>query len=614
MTNRPNILWIMSEDFPPRTGAYGDPLANTPNLDSIADDGVLFENAFCASPVCAPSRFSIITGVYPWSMSPGQHMQAKATVPDDVRTYAELLREAGYYAINNAKTHYNSDIDEQAIWDDCSLSAHWRGRPTPDTPFFAAFMPQPTHESALFHEKIGPVSPNAVDVPAYLPDNDAVRSDIARYYSAIEKLDSEVGQLLDELRADGLYDETIIIWTSDHGGVWPRSKRFVYDEGLQIPLVVRIPEKWRALSPWAPGERVDTAVGQIDMTPTVLALAGIKAPAHMQGAALFGADVDEPAGVVFGGRDRMDERWDLMRTARDNRFRYIRNYAPDLPWGQHYAFPWLAKSWQSYEQEHLAGTLNEVQDAFWGDKPAEELYDVVADPDEVNNLIDDPVHDADAKRMRALVDEHMLAVFDNGLIPEGSFIEGWHSSRDAQAYPLRRAMDVAATAIQRDPAAIPHLVEALADDNDIIRFWGARGLVMLREKAAPARDALRAALTDPSAHVRVATAWATLYAGDRDAAVAALLAHLDARQPWQIRLLALNALTYAPTPVIEALPAVEALHDDDQQYLRGAARYLHLVLRDEYTPDAKDVFDVTTFMARLPATMRSGAASGVDSR
>lgn len=605
MSNRPNILWIMSEDLPPRSGAYGDTLARTPNLDSLSLDGVLFEKAFSTSPVCAPSRFSVITGVYPWSMAPGQHMQAEAQVPADLPTYAQLLRAAGYYAVNNNKTHYNSTIDENAIWDECSPTAHWRRRPTSETPFFAAFMPQETHESAVYRQPIGSVAVTDVEVPEFLPDTPEIREDIARYYSAIEKLDEQVGVILDELREDGLYESTIIIWTSDHGGVWPRSKRFVYDEGLQIPFVVRVPEAWQGLSPWDPGTRVDMAVGQIDITPTVLALAEAEVPAHMQGVALLGANAPEPLGIVFGGRDRMDERWDLMRTARDGRFRYIRNYAPDLPWGQHYAFAWLAAGWQSYEREHLAGNLTPVQEAFWRDKPAEELYDTIADPDETRNLIDDPTFTFDVQRLRRAVDEHMVDVVDNGLIPEGHDAEGWFASRDENTYPLRRVMDVAAVAIRRDPAAIPQLVESLRDSNDIIRFWGARGLVMLREAAAPATDAIAEALADVSPHVRVVAAWAALYTEERAAAMRVLIDHLRTESPWQIQLLSVNALTFAPASAVEALPAVEALFDVDQEYVRGAARYLRLVLRGEYAPEAKNIFDVAKFVANL-----SNASSG----
>lgn len=595
---RPNILWLMSEDLSPRGLAFGDPLARTPTIDRLAREGVLFENAFCTSPVCAPSRFSLITGVYATSCGPAHQMRARAQVPPELDTYPALLREAGYYCTNNAKTDYNSDLDKDAIWGESSDSAHWRSRPD-RAPFLAVFNPNDTHESALFREQVTYVSPEQVRVPPYLPDTPEIRADLARYYTAIEKVDIVFAERIRELEEDGLLEDTVIVYSSDHGGVGPRSKRFCYDEGLRVPLIVRIPERFAHLSRWRPGERVSTAVSHIDVAPTLLALGGVPVPATMQGRPLFGSGARGPEGLAFGGRNRMGERYDMVRTVRDDRYRYIRNYSPHRPYGQHVAFMWMAKGYQSWEAEHLAGRLTPTQEAFWREKPAEEFYDTHADPDEVQNLIDAPEHAERIARMRTLLDEHMLAVNDNGFIPEGSPIEGYTASRVPGAYPLREAMALAARAIEREPANIDCFIDALKHDNEVIRYWGAEGLVMLGQANASAGAALSAALRDPSPQVRIAAAEAFALTQKPEEAVAVLGEFLRPDESAAVTMQALGALYYVGPAAGAVVDRLAALAETSRHGgVRSAARYLLLRVRGEYTPSAA-LFDWEHFMRQL---------------
>jgi arylsulfatase A-like enzyme len=585
---RPNILWLMSEDCSPHGEAYGDPLARTPTIDRLAREGVLFENAFCTSPICAPSRFSLITGVYASSCGPAHQMRAIAHVPPEVATYAALMRGHGYYCTNNSKTDYNSDIDPNAIWDESSDFAHWRNRPE-GAPFLAVFNADDTHESAIFQEasplgvepaKITYASPDEVRVPAYLPDTPEIRADIARYYTAIEKVDTIFAGLIGELEQDGLVRDTVIIYSSDHGGVGPRSKRFCYDDGLRVPLIVRVPERFAHMSPWRPGERVDTAVSHIDVAPTLLALGGADIPATMQGRPLFGSAAKPPVGLAFGGRNRAGARYDMVRTIRDSRYRYIRNYAPHRPHGQHSGYMWRAKGYQSWETEHLAGVLSPVQEAFWQEKAAEEFYDTEADPDEVDNIISAPEHAGRIARMRALLDEHILAVNDNGFIPEGSSIEGYHASRVPDAYPLSEVMDLAASAIKREPANLGRFVDALGHRNEVVRYWGAQGLLMLGTGSAAAADALRAALGDRSPQVRIAAAEAYALTQEVAAPLAVLGDLLDCA-PGPVTLQALNAVTYigaAATAVIDKVAALAEMNDENNG---PAARHLLHRLRGD---------------------------------
>ncbi|MFC0038560.1 sulfatase-like hydrolase/transferase [Actinomadura rayongensis] len=594
--SRPNILWLMSEDCSPHGAAYGDVLGRMPAIDRLAREGVLFEQAFCTAPVCAPSRFSLITGVHAASHGPAQHMRAVSPFPDALDTYAELLREAGYYCTNNAKTDYNTDLDKDAVWDESSATAHWRDRPD-GAPFLAVFNPMDTHESALFHEPVTTVSPEQVRVPEFLPDLPEIRADLARYYTAIEKVDRVFTRLLRELEEDGLWEDTVVLYSSDHGGVGPRSKRFCYDEGLRVPLVVRVPARFAHLSPWRPGERVTTAVSHIDLAPTLLSLADVRVPASMQGRPLLGRAAEPPAGLAFGGRDRMGERYDFVRTVRDERYRYLRNYAPHRPYGQHVAYMWMARGYQAWEAAHLAGTLDEPTDRFFRPKPAEELYDLAEDPDETHNLADDPRHAERLATLRDLLDAHLLRVNDNGFIPEGSPLQGYGPSREPGAYPLREVMALAATAITRDPANLATFVTALTDAHEVIRYWAAQGLLMLGADAAPAATALETALDDPSAHVRIAAAEAYGLAVDGPRGVVVLAQALSPEHPPPIRLQALNALVYLGTDAALAEDGLTAAADADHPGVRSAARYLLLRLRGDYTPDTV-VFDNDHFDAQ----------------
>jgi len=595
---RPNILWLMSEDCPPKNAAYGDALARTPTIDRLAREGTVFENAFSVAPVCAPSRFALLTGIYPTSAGPAHNMRAAAHAANDLRTYPQEIRAAGYYCANNAKTDYNCDVDPARIWDDSSASAHWRNRPA-GAPFLAVFNPVATHESAVFFEAITDVLPEQVRVPAYLPDIPEVRKDMARYYTAIAKMDRALAERLDELEQDGLLEDTIIIYSSDHGGVSPRSKRFCYDEGLQVPLIIRVPERWKAEFPWAAESRVRPAISQIDLAPTLIAIAGGNIPPQMQGRPIAAPPRGGEPRYAFSARDRMDERYDMIRTVRDERYRYIRNYAPHRIYGQHSAFAWMAAAYQGWEREHLAGSLSEVQDAFWRTKAAEELFDTHIDPDETVNLIDDPQLARVAQRLRAALDRHILDTNDNGFLPEGSAVEGYHPSRQPHSYPLQHIMHLAELAIARSTHHVHIFAETLASPDETARFWAAQGCLMLGAGAHPARPELLRTLTDPSLPVRIVAAEALTHVGHGNEAVAALRQLLRERSDAPVLLQALNALTYIGDIAAPAEAELLSMVDHRDEYVRGAARYLKLKLGGTYTPESV-VFDIESRMAKQP--------------
>jgi len=311
---RPNILWISTEDISLDLGCYGDSYAVTPNLDCFAAESVRYDNAFTPAGVCAPVRSGIITGMYPTTIGTN-NMRCKGVPPAQVRCFTEYLRAAGYYCTNRRKTDYQFAPPITA-WDDCSGKGHWRNR-AKGQPFFSVINITTTHESKIRsrYEQLKH-DPARAKLPPYYPDTPVVRKDWARYCDIITTMDQQVGQILQQLEDDGLAEETIVWFWGDHGRGLPRAKRWLYDSGLHVPLIIRVPEKFRKLAnpvdPAAlePGTVSDDLISFIDFGPTVLSLAGVKVPTHIQGRPFLGTQKAPPRKYIFAARDRMDEAYD----------------------------------------------------------------------------------------------------------------------------------------------------------------------------------------------------------------------------------------------------------------------------------------------------------------
>lgn len=524
---RPNILWLVSEDNDPLLGCYGDPLAHTPTIDRLAKEGVLYERCF-TNPVCAPSRFTLITGTFAATAGPAQHMRAQGKIPDWLKGFPIYLGAAGYYTTNNAKTDYNAPIEPKKTWSDQGKDAHWRNRMVATQPFFSVFNHEVTHESCLFPAKesplsLPPVDPATVRIPPYQPDTPEIRADWARYYNHIALMDAQVAAKLADLEKAGLAENTIVFYYSDNGGTLPRSKRFLQQSGTRVPLIVYYPPKWKHLAPAAAGTRIKDPVCFADFAPTVLSLAGVEVPKHMQGHAFAGpAKAAPPAEFVYCTRDRMDERYDMMRSVMDSRWLYIRNFRPDLAYVQHLEYMFKARGYQSWARMAEEGKLTPATAQFWGQKPSEELYDMDADPDSVRNLATDPATRETLERMRAALHRHTIEINDNGFVPEGSALEGYDASRKEGAYPIERVYATALLASDRNPANLPKLIEALKDESEPVRWWAAQGCTILGAPAASAEAALRRALEDSSAQVQVAAAEALGAIGKSELALAVL--------------------------------------------------------------------------------------------
>lgn len=592
---RPNVLWLSCEDMGPHLGCYGDPVARTPVLDALAAAGCRYTHCFTTAPVCAPNRSSIITGVHATTLG-SHHMRSggegadpslKPTLPKDVECFPALLRRAGYYCTNNNKEDYNF-IRPDDVWDDSSKTAHWRNRGDKAQPFFAVFNYTGTHESQLFARKdaLGErTDPQTVTPPPFHPDTPAVRDTWAHYYDLVAAMDTWAGELLAQLEEDGLAENTIVMFWADHGPGMPRCKRLLYDSGLHVPLIVRVPESLRGIAPLKPGFVSEELVSSVDFAPTVLRLTGLELPRHLQGRFFAGPGLPPPRAFVFAGRDRMDERYDMIRAVRDTRFKYIRNYEPWKPRDQFMDYAERSPIKKELNRLARAGTL--PAGAAWVTqtrKPPEELYDTQSDPHELNNRADDPAHADTLTRLRAAHDAWMVESRDLGLLPEPELdrlarecgtryeLYGALAAQDPKFWPWLRETAMAAGVPQAGD--VPRLLAAAESPHASIRYWAMIGLRNLPNASKEAADALNARMNDPAATVRIAAAMALAHAdGHAAAALTILEQSLSDRDGW-VRLQAAQALDElgeTARPALDALKA--AIGDRENKYVVRVANH-----------------------------------------
>jgi N-sulfoglucosamine sulfohydrolase len=553
--DRPNILWIVSEDNGPYLGCYG--YANeTPHIDGLAKQGILYERAYANAPVCAPARSTIITGCYASSL--GTHnMRSNNAIPETIRLFPEYLRKAGYYTCNNSKTDYNlTSPSVKTAWD-AIKGGHYKNR-AEGQPFFAVFNLGTSHESSLHGSSVQQKYLDAdFELPGYHPDTPEIRSNWVQYYEIIRKMDGQVGRILAELEDRGLADDTIVFYYADHGGILPRSKRFLYDTGTHVPLVVRFPQKYQHLAPAAPGSRSDRAVSFVDLAPTILSLTGVDVPETMQGHAFLGKQAAPPQPYAYLFRNRMDERYDIQRAVTDGRFRYIRNYHPHRIYGQHLEYLWRMPATKSWEAAFLAGKCNAAQSRFFQTKPAEELYNTDADPWEIHNLAADPAYAEKLNELRAANRAHLLRIRDAGLLPEAEMTDRGRESTirevalDPRRYPIEEVLAAAEAATARDPAKTSQLVKAMHHEDPAVRYWAATGIAVLGSDAESARGEVAKLLADPNDSVRCAAAEAVAALGDQQAAANTLTELLSAENDFAV-VRAVNVMLCANVPPTKA--------------------------------------------------------------
>ena len=445
-----NVVWISCEDMGPILGSYGNDIIKTPNLDKLASEGVRYTNAYSTVGVCAPSRFSIITGMYSarlgaHNMRAGDYHNYKTpeqvsyrknigvidkegknipeyevVPPTYVKPFTEILRNNGYYCANNFKCDYQFNAPFTA-WDEVSSTVSYRDAPK-DKPFFYVWNTLLTHESRIWERSNQPltVNPEDIIIPSYFPDIPEVRNDIARKYSNIEAMDKKVGVLISQLEEDGLLENTIIMFWSDHGGNLLRQKRAVGNSGLNVPLIIRYPNKMDA------GKVDNRIVSLMDLGPTVLSLLNIDPPKHYDGKAIAGRYEDSPRKYAFGTADRFDESTDMQRSVLDGRYVYIKNFMPEQPLIYRNKYrERINMNSKLIQMDSLDMLDGDAKYIFMKTKPLEEFYDLVNDPYEVNNIIDDPKHEDRINNFRIALENWQKEINDQGFIAENKLVESF---------------------------------------------------------------------------------------------------------------------------------------------------------------------------------------------
>jgi len=583
--DRPNILWLSAEDISPHLGCYGDANAITPHLDKLATEGTRYTHTFTTAGVCAPCRSGIITGMYQTTLGT-HHMRCKAVLPEHIKPFPMYLREAGYYCTNNSKTDYQFRHPKET-WDFSGRKGHWRNRKK-GQPFFAVFNFTGCHESGIASEAkyksvTADLKPSQrqdakkLILPPYYPDTPIVREDWKRNYELITAMDAWAGNLIAQLKADGLYENTIIFFWSDHGVGLPRAKRWLYDSGTRVPLIVRMPK-----SAGLKAGVNNRLVSSIDFGPTVLSLAGLEIPKHMQGRSFIGGT---PRKFVFGARDRMDERYDIIRSVRGPRYRYIRNYEPLKTYYQYMNTPEKGATMREIRRVAEAGKLPPAAKLFMAPaKPTEELYDLETDPHEIHNLVGVRKYANKLNELRAAHSDWVKRTGDLGLLPEAE-IEIREKAAGARynilkgKSKLNAQLGNAAAMASSGVYALPSMIQAMQHSDAAVRYWGATGVGNIGPQAANARLPIIAALKDKSPSVRIAAARALAKLGEVKLALPVLETELQSDHQWG-RLAAAIVLDEMNEQARPSIPALKkALVNQPNKYIvRVANRALNELL------------------------------------
>ncbi|MCY2975536.1 MAG: sulfatase [Planctomycetota bacterium] len=528
---RPNILIISSEDNGCELGCFGDTYSKTPNIDRLASQSVRYLNAWSNAPVCAPARTTIITGMWPPSLG-ASHMRSEVALPKTILLYPQLLRQNGYYCTNAKKEDYNV-IKPEGVWDASNARAHWRNRAA-NQPFFAVFNIETSHESKLRtrpHKQVH--DPAKVKLPAYHPDLPEIRQDWAQYYDRLTEMDTEVGEILDQLKQDGLADSTIVMFFGDHGSGMPRGKRWLYQSGLRVALMISVPEKLRNQvgASYKSGSTSDELVSFLDIAPTVLNLSQTEVPSYLHGRALLSKQPTSEHEYIFGFRDRMDERYDCSRAVRDKEFLYIRNFMPHRAQGQYLEYMYQTPTTVAWLNAAKSGKTTPAQSLFWQLKPSAELYDIQKDPQQTNNLIDNPEYSSQRDRLKSALRVWMIAKRDLGLMPEAIMKKEVDSQPNTIAelakedswFPVEKIWDAAD---QATDLAVPEsrVQTNLKSDNPIVRYWSAIGLTYRSLQGKPCQlDSLTTIInSDDSPVVSVVACETLARAGDKAQRAAAI--------------------------------------------------------------------------------------------
>ena len=555
--DKPNFVWIVSEDNSKHYLKLFDPSgATAPNIQKLAAEGLVFDHAFSCSPVCSVARTTLATCVYAPRLGTQYHRKTQpASMPAGWRMFPAYLRDAGYYATNNSKKDYNA-VEGNGVWDESSGKAGWRNRPSKDTPFFHMESHGASHESSLHFPESQMTSATETDrtqvaIAPYHPDTPMFRYTYARYHDRMHRVDEIVGNTVAKLEEDGLLEDTFIFYFGDHGGVLPRSKGYIYESGLHVPLVVRVPEKWKHLVDAERGERVNGFVSFVDFGATVMHLAGAQVPKHIDGKPFLGTGIEmdevNARDETFGYADRFDEKYEMCRSLRKGRYKYMRNYQGYYPDGLQNNYRYRMIAFSEWRQLYRDGKLNAVQSRFFEGKPAEMLFDVEADPHETTDLAGEAAHAETLLDLRKRLADRVAAMPDLSFFPESVMVA--EALDDPIAFgrkhkaEIGRLIGVAELAVLPFDEAEAKLIAAIDSDDPWQRYWALTDCAVFGEKAKPLVDKAKAALNDQQPLVRLRAAEFLAIVGAADPRPT-LLDILKTSDSYLVAAITLNSVAY----------------------------------------------------------------------
>lgn len=528
--DRPNVVWLVTEDNSSCWyRLYNENGAAMPNVERLAKDGLVFNHAYSCAPVCSVARSTIISGCYAPRVGVQYHRnQVPVAMPEGLRYFPWYLRQEGYYTSNNSKEDYNFlPSDNVDVWDESSKTASYRNRKS-GQPFFHVQNFFHTHEGRLFKDVSDSElknRPEDVELFPYHPDTPTFRNKYALYLDKHEQVDAQLGEFIQQLEEDGLMDDTFIFHYGDHGGVLPGSKGYIYNDGLQVAMVVYVPKNWQHLVPAERGSRIDGKVQFVDLSATVLNLAGADIPEGLDGKPFLGngVELDElnSRDFAFGYAERFDEKMDVVRTIHKGRYHYMRNYQPFNFDGLHAFYRYRQPAFVEWRELHKAGKLNAAQSRFFEARPPEMLFDLEKDPHEVNNLADDPAYASILKDMRKVMQHQVESMPDLGFIPENVIVGESNGNNVAygqqQKDRIQTLVEIADLQISPFPEAKARIKKALNSKDELERYWGLITCSAFGKQAAPFyAEAREMAASDESRLNRVRAAEFLALTGQAD--------------------------------------------------------------------------------------------------
>lgn len=501
LVKKPNFLWLVSEDNSKHFANIFDKNgASMPNIESLADNGLIFENAFSNAPVCSTARSTLATGVYAPKFGTQYHRASqKVNLPSKFKVLSQLMQDAGYYTSNNLKTDYNFSSDNN-IWDESSGKASWQNRQKGQA-FFHMQTWYDTHEFNL-HFPVSDIRNRKMEFPLnkvnlfpIYPDTSNFKYTHAKYLEQHKVIDKKIGQVINKLKNDGLLEDTFVFYFGDHGGVMPASKGHIYERGLAIPLIIRIPENFKHLvgkEMQSPNKtRIKGFVSFVDFAPTILNLAGIEKYALHDGTAFLGPDISLHAlnnrNTTFSYADRFDEKLNFARAIRVGQYKYIRSFMPYYPDALFNAYRYKQTAMHEWRSLFRTGQLNSVQSAFFESHSAERLYDIDSDPHETINLADKSEYKSTLLSLRKQLNQQLKSMPDLSFYPESmlvkqAFLTPYDLSEQAQE--ISELIDIANMQYADFDKVSVRLRTILQGKSVLKKYWA---LIVLTSFASEAR-------------------------------------------------------------------------------------------------------------------------------